>query len=290
MQFTHPFSRGDFEAAAKIPTTLQLAMDAHMYGVDACFRFMKEFLPPGLGDRKPATLRGTAVTDIYTAICGFLVCIYRLRGEWHVQGIAACSRSIFELYNDLLLLTLDQTEMSARRYHAFIEVEQLHKTRKRQQFFKAHPEFVEPRTLAGMEQFIARDGPTIDAEIEALWEQPPMHWSGIRSAETRARNAGLECEAMYFQFYSILSWFVHTAGVGTAGLTPEKLKGQVARALELVRQVVPSAFGIVATEIGVDISDLTAKLDFLRQVFFFRLVALKLGQPERFSFRTDRPN
>jgi hypothetical protein len=291
VQFANPFSQDEITATAAVATTKKLAMDALMWGVDAYVRFMKEYVPVGLKGRDPDSLRERAVLDIYTAICGFLVCIYRLRGEWHVQGVAACSRSIFELYCDLLLLTQDSTELTSRRYHAFLRVEHLRTARKRSEFFLAHPEAIEPEAARRLGDFIAREGPAIDAEAKALWDHAPHHWSGIRSMESRAREAGPECESLYFQHYSILSWFVHTAAVGTIGVVDaDGLKGQVARALLLVREIVPSTFELVATELGLDIPDLSGKVAFLRQVFFLRLVALKLGDPQRFTVVSDRAN
>jgi len=284
MRFDNPFSDAEMARAADVPTTPDLAMDAWMCGVDAYVQFMKEYLPPGLRGYRPTNAREAAVLDLYTGILGFLVCISQLRGEWHVQGIAACSRSIFELYNDLLLLTQDPTDLSARRYHAFVHVEELSKTRKRLQFFINHPDAVEVGTIKGMQEFIRRDGQAIDDEAASLWEHVPQHWSGIRGGEARARKAGLECETLYFQFYSILSWFVHSASVATFGITRDKLKGHVPRALELVRQVVPTTFGIVARELAIDVPDVESKLAFLRHVFYLRLAALKIGDPNRFTF------
>lgn len=164
MRFDSPFSDDEMARAAAVPTTSDLAMDAWMCGVDAYVQFMKEYLPPGLNGYRPKSAREAAVLDLYTAILGFLVCISQLRGEWHVQGIAACSRSIFELYNDLLLLTQDPTDLSARRYHAFVHVEHLSKARKRLQFFINHPDAVDVATIKGMQEFIRRDGQAIEAE------------------------------------------------------------------------------------------------------------------------------
>ena len=134
--------------------------------------------------------------------------------------------------------------------------------------------------------FILDQQARIEAEVQRLWEgRRPSHWSGIRQARARAQTAGLECEALYWQYYAHLSWYVHTASVGTMGLSKEDLHTVIANALELVRRTVPAGFGIVAREVRLDavIEDLEDKLDFLRRVSFFRLTALKVGQPERFN-------
>jgi len=207
-----------------------------------------------------------------------------------VQAIASCSRSIFELYNDLLLLT--GGEQRAERFRGFTEVEKLRVARERVTFYAAHPERPEGQEpMAEVRAFIQAEGPRIDAEARRMWPPNgrPRHWSGIRRASERAQAAGVECEALYWQYYAFLSWYVHTASVGTMGLRREDLHTAIASALELVRQTVPTGFGIVARELRLDavIDDLEAKLQFLRRVFFFRLTALKLGQPDRFSFLDD---
>jgi hypothetical protein len=284
MKFANPFTDEEMAKASEKPTTPDLAIDAWTCGIDFYVQFMKEFLPPGLHGFQPKSAREAAVLDLYTGILGFLVCVFRLRGDWHVQGIATCSRSMFELYNDLLLLTQDPTDVAAQRYHAFVHVEHLGKARKRLAFFVKHPGATDFGTIEALQEFIARDGSAIEETVAALWDRPPAHWSGIRGGEARARAAGIECETLYFQFYSTLSWFVHTASVATFGLSREKLKGQIPRSLELVRQIVPPTFGIVARELAIEIPELEAKIAFLRHVFYLRLVGLKIGDPDRLTF------
>lgn len=65
----------------------------------------------------------------------------------------------------------------------------------------------------------------------------------------------------------------------------------IANALELVRKTVVKAFAVVGTELHFDVTieAFGEKLEFLERVFFFRLTALKLGEPERFNFLDPAP-
>ena len=289
MKFETPFSREDLDRAREIEASREMHADAWFVGVQAYGRFVVEFMKPNLcGLIGRRSLREEGVLDIYYGIVGFLLSLDALRNPWHVQAIASCARSIFELYNDLLLLT--QSGQRAERFRGFTEVEKLRVATARTAFYEAHPELPESQIMQPQRDFIRDEGPRIEAEVQRLWPEGwPRHWSGIREARQRAQAAGLECESLYWQYYAHLSWYVHTASVGTMGLSKEDLHVVIANALELVRRTVPTAFGIVAREVKLDavIDHLEEKLDFLRRVFFYRLTALKLGQPERFNFLDD---
>jgi len=290
VKFENPFSMEDLDRAQGIEATPEMNADAWFVGVQAYGEFVEEFLKPHLGGLIGSrSLREEAVLDLYYGIVGFLLSINALRNPWHVQAIAGCSRSIFELYNDLLLLT--QGGQRAERFRGFSEVEKLRVARARVAFYDAHPELLEGRApMDPQRDFIRDEAARIEAEVRRMWgERWPRHWSGIRDARERAQAAGLECEALYWQYYAHLSWYVHTASVGTIGLSKQNLHMVIASALELVRRTVPAALGIVAREVKLEavIDGLEGKLAFLRSVFFFRLTALKLGQPERFNFLDD---
>ncbi len=264
--------------------------DAWFAGVQAYVQFVEEFMKPALRSLIGArSLREDAVLDLYYGIVGFLFGINALRNPWHVQAIATCARSIFELYNDLLLLT--QGGQPAERFRGFVEVEKLRVAKARVAFYDAHPELPDGREpMDPQRDFVRDEGSRIESEVKRLWSgQWPRHWSGIHRVRDRAKAAGPDCEALYWQCYPQLSWYVHTASVGTLGLSKLDLQMVIAHALELVRWTVPTAFGIVVREAKLDavIDSLESKLEFLRQVFFFRLTALKLGQPDRFTFLDD---
>ena len=292
MKFENPFSLDDFDRAGRVTATPEMHADSWFAGVQACIHFVEQFMKPHIlgliGARSP---REEAVLDIYYGIVGFTLSINALRNPWNVQAIAGCSRSTFELYNDLLLVHQDASALGVERFHAFVDVERLRVARVRLRFFDAHAEL--PQGQAGMDvqrDFVRDDAPRIEADVQRLWSgRWPKHWSGIRGGVERAQAVGLDCEALYWQYYAHLSWLAHTASVGTRRVAKESIHMVVANALELVRLTVPSSFGIVAGELRFDgvIDEMDDKLEFLRQVFFFRLTALKLGQPERFSFIDD---
>ncbi|MEW6752831.1 MAG: DUF5677 domain-containing protein [Candidatus Latescibacterota bacterium] len=286
MRFENPFSVEDLDRARLIEATPEMHADAWFVGVQAYAQFVEEFMKPALRGLIARSLREDAVLDLYYGIVGFLFSVNVLRDPWHVRAIATCARSVFELYNDLLLLT--QGSQPAERFRGFVDVEKLRVAKARVAFYDGHPELSEGREpMDPLRDFVRDDGPRIEAEVERLWSgQWPWHWSGIHRARERAKAAGLDCEALFWRFYARLSWYVHTASVGTLGLRKRDFHMVIAEALELLRLTVPTAFGIVAREAKLEavIENLETKLEFLRRVFFFRLTALKLGQPERFTF------
>jgi hypothetical protein len=265
--------------------------DAWFAGVQAYVLFVEEFMKPRIhgliGNRNP---REEAVLDTYYGIAGFTLTINELRNRWNVQAIAASSRSVFELYNDLLLIHQDTSSDSVERFHAFVDVERLRVVRAEIRFFDAHPELPYGQAMDAQREFARRDSTRIEADVQRYWSGKwPRHWSGIPRGAGRAQAAGLECETLYWRFYAHLSWYAHTASVGSRKLAKDDFDLVIADSLELVRLTVPDTFGIVARELRFEavIDGLADKLEFLRRVFFFRLTALKLGQPERFSFLDD---
>jgi hypothetical protein len=297
MRFENPFDEEDFRRADAIEATREMHADAWFVGVQAYIQFVEEFLKPQirglLGVRTP---REEAVLDVYHGILGFLLSVNALRDPWHVQAIASCARSIFELYVDLLLLHGDPSALNVERFHSFADVERLRVAKARLAFFDAHPglPYADPRYgLAAQRAFVRDEEARIEVEIARLWPaqsrgrpQAPRHWSGVRELRARAESISVECEALYWQYYAHLSWFVHTASVGTRGLAKESLHMVIANALELVRRNTIETFRVLGTEVHLDVAidGLADKLGFLERVFFLRLVALKLGEADRFSF------
>ena len=139
MRFANPFSMADLERAGRIEATPEMHADAWFVGVQASAQFVREYMrPPLQGLVGVRSLREEGVLDLYYGIVGCLLSLDVLRNPWHVQAIASCSRSIFELYNDLLLLT--QEGQRAERFRGFAEVETLRVARARLDFYDTHPE------------------------------------------------------------------------------------------------------------------------------------------------------
>ncbi len=303
MRFDIPFTEAEFIRADGVEASPEMHADAWFIGVQAYVCFVEQYLKPQIqslvGNRTP---REDAILDVYYGIVGFLVSINTLRNPWHVQAVASCSRSIFELYIDLLLLHRDASPVSVERFHAFADVERLRVAKERLAFFDAHPELpqADPRFgLNAPRAFIQNESARIEADMARLWPAAgagrapawPGHWSGVRKLRARAGAVDVEIQALYWQYYAHLSWFVHTASVGTRGLPKESLHMVIANALELVRETVVRAFATVGTELRFDtaIEAFGEKIEFLERVFFLRLTALKLGEPERFNFLDPLP-
>jgi hypothetical protein len=288
MRFVNPFTTPDFDRADTMPEQPEMKADAWFIGVQAYVQFVEEFLKPQitalLGVKQP---REQAVLDIYYGIVGYLVSVNALRDPWHAQTIANCSRSIFEIYTDLLLLHADKSGSSVERFHAFVDVERLRAARERIKFSDDNPAFTAV-VMTDERLFVAGEGARIDAVAQRLW--PPhgstRHWSGRGRLKERVAIIGKECEVLYWQYYAHLSWYVHTASVGVRGLSPKDVHLIIANALELVRQAGVHTFRVTGEELRFDkaIDGFGEKLDFLANVPYLRLVALKLGQPERFNF------
>lgn len=63
----------------------------------------------------------------------------------------------------------------------------------------------------------------------------PNHWSGQKLKE-RVESLGKQNVLEYLEFYSMLSWHVHSGSASYAGLSPESLEGTFAIALEYARK------------------------------------------------------
>lgn len=222
-------------------------------------------LGPGLGIRQAACI------DIHYALCGLLRCLIELRDPPHIQGVASCVRSIFEIATDQLLLVREG--ISSHRFRNFPDIERMRVLRLQLEHETTIGKTSDPEIV----RFVQRHGPLADATLLDLWQtkNSPSHWSGIRSFEKRAARVGYL--GLYVQYYPALSWFVHTATVGTAGATPNAIAGLVTPFLDLVRQLIPTAFETLVKEIGIPIEGLGEKVEGLRNAPLLHLLELKQG-------------
>jgi hypothetical protein len=238
-------------------------------------------LRPGLTEFRLISNLTSSSIDIYYGIMGFVLTINSLRNPWHAQAIAASARSILELHVDLAILHRTTDAEAAERFHTFTDVERLRVHKALVEYFDQHPSDPYWHDVTELRTAIAADESRVTAEAARLWPGNTgriTHWAGNRDFFARSDSVGLG--GLYRRFYGRLSWLAHTSKVGTDGLDRDAVGSVIANALECVRLTVPDSLATVAEELHIvaTIDDFSSKVQFIKNVFAYSLIATKLGR------------
>jgi hypothetical protein len=307
MIFEMPFSADDVKRSNTVATTPALYARSTHAGIEGLVYFAEDYIKPLLQGLLSRSDRDLAILGTYYRIVGYTVSILRLDAPWHFQSVSAGSRSILELYMDIVLLTRDQTSESTERFHAFTRVERFRVADRIVDFFDANPS--EKQDDIAAQRALVSDAvakAAIEALVDQFWGRDkkgdliwPSHWSKYQDARSRARALDSSFEAMYVRFAYQLSWHVHAGAVGVGGISRENFDTFIGVAHKLVLETVTEVFTLVCKELGFSkvIPDFRDKIDFLRRIPGPRLVDLslqELGEPLRFRFtepgRAASPN
>ncbi len=297
MIFKQPFTPDDVKRSNTVPVTSALYARSTYSGVEGLVYFVEDYIKPLVKGLLTPSDRELAILATYYRAVGYMLSILRLDAPWHYQSVSAASRSILELYLDIVLLARDQTSESAERFHAFTRVERFRVAERIVDFFDANlkeqqDDITAQRKLVGDTKAKAE----IEALVEKFWGRAtngrllwPSHWSLYQDARSRAKALGASFEAMYVRFAYQLSWHVHPGAAGVGGISRENFDTFVAIAHRLVVEVMTDVFTLVCQELGFSkvIGDFEKRIDFLRHISGFRLVDLslqELGEPQRFTF------
>ncbi len=229
MVFENPFNEDDVKRSNKVPTTAALVARSTYTGIQAFTRFVDEQLAPVLRGLLNPSDRDNVILAIYYRVVALLKSLLKLDAPGDFQSIAAASRSIFELYLDLVVLTRDTSGDSVRRFHSFTRVERFRVAEKIVTFFDASPT-VSHRNVSAERALVTNrtERAAIEQEVEQLWGRDsrgrllwPKHWSRYQDARARANALGPSFEALYVSNYYELSW--HVSGLRLVDLQLQEL-------------------------------------------------------------------
>jgi hypothetical protein len=133
----------------------------------------------------------------------------------HVFALAGCSRAVFELFLDVILLAQEKIENAPEKFFSF---EKVARHRVANNSLTLHQQYA--HLTDDQVKTYATSGPDMKAEIDesivALWgrtrkDKPnrPDHWTGMPVID-RAKILGDDCIRYYQHSYHYCNWCLHS--------------------------------------------------------------------------------
>ena len=248
---------GDVEIAYK-ELPISDVVEALFQGTDSIRHFVVTIMEPILKGQLNLNDRQTAIVGTYYRIIGWLKAIGELNSLPHYQAVSSGARSLFELLLDIKLIQSDSTGDSVGKFHSFPEVEKYRVARNLVDYCDStnnkeiecsnQRKFInEHFTESEIKSIVIKHWGTTKAG-NPKW---PNHWSGLKVAD-RARKLGPNYEALYIEFYSFLSWHIHSGSTGYAGIKSEGLEIAFGVMHNTIQKVVLDATLICAEVMQID--------------------------------------
>jgi hypothetical protein len=169
------------------------------------------------------------------------------------QSVMACSRSIFEQLLDLKLIFENKISSSVDKFYAFHEVEKFKRANEIVKFSMKNPSIKIETKI--QQQLVNKKGGAkrIDKLKSKYWPKKDFipHWSGL-SVKKRAELIGKEHEALYYETYSMMSWYIHSGPSGHFYVDEDGLRIVFVRGHELSQSMFIEATVLVAKEFSLD--------------------------------------
>jgi hypothetical protein len=217
-----------FDDLVNMPVTdlpAKTLVDAFYDGTNYMNDFGREVMHPLLKSLLSPSPQEIAIRDTYYKMSLLLRSILALNRLDRFQTVASVTRSLFELWLDLIVLVGDATGDAVRRYNEFPEIERYRVAEQLIKFSNSKPQALRMDISA---QRAFHDDPQRGQRIASLApantkgrHQYPDHWTG-KNVRQRAIDSGQE--QMYVEAYFLLSWYVHAGATGTAGMSRETFR------------------------------------------------------------------
>jgi Family of unknown function (DUF5677) len=298
MRFVLPFTEQDVRRGEQVPLTPNLVAKSTFEGVRAAFNYWIFCLRPVLQGLVNPTLREQSFLGLFNRAIGFIASIRKLNHAMHVQSIAGCTRSLFEIGVDIELFHRDGTNDSSSRIEAFTRVERYRVAQKLVDYYANRP--LPPDVNIDEQQRLVRDQhetTLVDGLVTRYWRRRnrrgdvlwPSHWSAFSDTRTRARAVSPEWEERYVRYFSTFSWHIHSGLVGVAGLPRDVFEVFVCQAHQLATSVILDCYNVAGSEVHLQnaIPDWQDHQHFLRHVSGIALLderLVTLGEPSRFTY------
>jgi hypothetical protein len=195
--------------------------------------------------------RESAIAGTYWRMFGWMKCLDSMRDPAHFQGVAAGARALFELLLDMRMLANDHTGESARKFHAFTELDKLRSAEKQVEFYES--ELKQPSACKIQREFLDKNQARINEDAARYWRNGkgvpfrPNHWSGFSKPEKRVEAIIPQYHKLFIDHYKLFSWYVHSGSMGYAGLQVKTFKNIYCLSLGVSCQIFAEATQIIST-------------------------------------------
>jgi hypothetical protein len=252
VQIRDALTVADVHRAAAIPATPRTTAKAFYAGLLAVDEFLSHCLNPTLETLVGATDQDIALITLHHRIRGYLKSLLVLTHVMHFQSIAAASRSVIELYVDMLLIEHKLIEEAVVKFDAFTAAQRLKAAKRIIAFFAKYPE-LERREHTHAKTFVGEKADDIERDNIKCWgrKDPPLHWSN-HSLTKRAELVGRECEELVFDGYDYRNWLIHSGASGVAGMPVGTFEALSATSLGVVQRTLLKEIHLVATRFKLD--------------------------------------
>jgi hypothetical protein len=182
-----------------------------------------------------------AISDTYFRMYCWMCSLEMMKDILQFQGVLAASRSLFELFLDIKILSDDSTDELVDKFYAFTAVERYRVAKQTVKFYNDNNitfEYAENK----MSDFIDGEDSKeiIDKAIEKYWGRRtngklefPKHWhensTRLRTKKLDEKEGGYNYEQFYINIFSVTSWYIHSGGVGIHGVSDEALFAQMGK-------------------------------------------------------------
>jgi hypothetical protein len=227
---------------------LKTHLDAFFDGTKHMCDFANEIMVPQLTTLLRKSDKECAIVANYFRMILILRSIVVLNHPQHFQTVASATRSLFELYLDIMALSRDHTGKAVQRYHEFTEIERFRRAEQLLHFASVNPNALadtsNQRTFYENAERRKRVETLVRKDKKGRWIYPE-HWTE-RSVRDRAK--ALDLEALYVETYPLLSWYVHGGGAGIGGMSREALESCFGICHSLVQRFFLDATALCAKE------------------------------------------
>ena len=196
-------------------------LDAHYDAIRENIDYIDKSFLPIIANQINLSDKERIITDLFSRIRLWVHSVVLMNNKLCFQGIAAATRSIFELFIDINLIDRDSTGLCIKQYMTFSEVERFRSAQLMIQYQDIHPEskigdfakhlYSQPDKkieIIGLIQNIW--GKALNKKGELNY---PRHWSK-KDLRKRSQDLGTEYEELYLQVYPKMSWFIHSVPTG----------------------------------------------------------------------------
>jgi hypothetical protein len=279
-----PFTEDDIHRSSRVALAPAMVAMASFQGLRVVNWFIRCHVTPRLATLPRPDERQLALRALAMRMASSVAALAALDSVAQVNGIAAISRVVFELWLDVRALDREVYPDGPVKFWAHVKTERLAMARKAVAFDDAHPgALLNPPQVH--RDFVGAEEAAIDAEALRLWgHNRPLHWSGTADIRQRAEAVGLEDR--YIGLYPQLSTYSHGGAAGVEGLSIEAFHALAHLAHQIATDGVLDTVRILGQRCGLQggIRDFDAKVDFLDRVAGLILVDLQLmslGEPQR---------
>lgn len=250
----------ELEKAEVSDLPVRKRVEAFYKGTDAVSKFAEEVMIPVLKGQLRLNDKERAIVDTYCRMYAWVRSMVAMNHRIHFQGVAAATRSLFELLLDIKMLADDETGELIKKFHAFPDIDKFNRAKKIVSFCDKHRN--ETQINDSLKRifvnYLGRKQ-NIKQTILRYWgknkkgdPKRPKHWTG-RNVPERARSLGLKYEELYVLNYPLLSWYIHSGSTGYAGLNEEDIENCFSISHGLAQRMFLEATKICAKEIKLDV-------------------------------------